>query len=305
MHLRVLQASLQSGQIAFSRSLPLCVSPVRCFAQSEDVGVQMQPDSGQPGAFFDVVRKIKHFFPNEESANRECRAQFGSYLYLRRMSRDFTNGVEFLRSQGFESVLDIGCGDGYFTASLRNARFLSVGIDVHCPPWLRQVWKRISNTYSCEFVVADAQHLPFRSGTFDAIFAYAVIEHVGDPSLALQHFGSVLRDSGGLLIYGCPRDLSYVERSARWLRIPSHENLISEEQLKRWLSHAGFDIILLERASMVPYFIPLARVQSLWNSKTNGLSILDEALIKSPLSILAHDTQLVALKRNRAYSSVG
>lgn len=103
-------------------------------------------------------------------------------------------------------ILDIGCADGVFTEVIlrtSNAKKV-IGIDVlgKSINWARVHWRKEKRL---EFKVADAQSLPFEDGTFDAIFALEVLEHVYRPKKALKEIKRVLK-KGGYAIFLVPTD---------------------------------------------------------------------------------------------------
>jgi len=96
-------------------------------------------------------------------------------------------------------VLDVACGTGYGTELISKTAYLAIGLDV----------SRIALTYASkhcrknshiDFVLADANHLPFRSGTFEIVVSFETIEHLIHPQDFLQQIKSVLEINGQLII---------------------------------------------------------------------------------------------------------
>ena len=92
---------------------------------------------------------------------------------------------------GFD-LLDCGCGPGTITAGLATAVAPGrvVGIDLGesqiALATTRAAEQGLRNT---EFKVGNIYELSFDGGTFDAIFAHAVFEHLSDPIRALREAG--------------------------------------------------------------------------------------------------------------------
>ena len=90
-----------------------------------------------------------------------------------------------------ESVLDVGCGEGIVTR--RIARSLDgrvVGLDVDSPR-LRAAWDGAATRV--EYVVGDAQALPFADGEFDLVSLVEMLQLVEDPDRALAEAARVAR----------------------------------------------------------------------------------------------------------------
>src|SRR5512143_2819033 len=83
-------------------------------------------------------------------------------------------------------ALDVGCGPGNVTAMLADAvgpDGLALGVDISEPMLARAV--RSNSRPQLGFMRADAQRLPLRDDTVDAIVSIAVLQLVPDPSAAV------------------------------------------------------------------------------------------------------------------------
>jgi 2-polyprenyl-3-methyl-5-hydroxy-6-metoxy-1,4-benzoquinol methylase len=96
-----------------------------------------------------------------------------------------------------QRVLDVGCGEGWFTAELTRAGAHAVGIEVAEEP-LRRARRRDSQL--AFELVASAAAWPFSDAEFDAVWAGEVIEHVPDTAGWLSEVRRVLRPGGVLLL---------------------------------------------------------------------------------------------------------
>jgi SAM-dependent methyltransferase len=103
--------------------------------------------------------------------------------------------TEYLKVEpGPRSVLDVGCGDGYFLSQTKAA--LKAGVDLDPPPIEKQYFPVIK---------ADACHLPFAKGAFDTVFAFDIIEHIQDDTAFLNSLFDVLSE-GGIIWLSTPSD---------------------------------------------------------------------------------------------------
>jgi 2-polyprenyl-3-methyl-5-hydroxy-6-metoxy-1,4-benzoquinol methylase len=98
-------------------------------------------------------------------------------------------------------VLDVGCGEGWFTAALAEAGREVVGIDVAEEPLRRARAREPGLDLRC--VPAEGEWSSLRDVSFDAVWAGEVIEHVADTAGWLSEVRCVLR-SGGALVLSTP-----------------------------------------------------------------------------------------------------
>jgi SAM-dependent methyltransferase len=96
-------------------------------------------------------------------------------------------------------LLDVGCGPGAITLGL--AELVQPGEVVGVDVQTSQVEdaRRLAaerGVGNARFEVADVYRLPFPDGSFDAVFAHAVLMHLREPVRALQEMHRVLRPGG-------------------------------------------------------------------------------------------------------------
>jgi 2-polyprenyl-3-methyl-5-hydroxy-6-metoxy-1,4-benzoquinol methylase len=96
-----------------------------------------------------------------------------------------------------ERVLDVGCGEGRFTAELARIGTHPVGIDVAAEP-LRRARARHPELDLRQ--VSPEGAWPLADASFDAVWAGEVIEHVADTAGWLSEVRRVLRSGGSLLL---------------------------------------------------------------------------------------------------------
>jgi 2-polyprenyl-6-hydroxyphenyl methylase/3-demethylubiquinone-9 3-methyltransferase len=89
-------------------------------------------------------------------------------------------------------VLDLGCGKGRFASHLRRAGAEVIGLDLSA--------SMLASATGLDRVRASAKRLPFAEGTFDAVVAIEVLEHVGAVGPTLEEARRVLKEGGRLAI---------------------------------------------------------------------------------------------------------
>ena len=148
----------------------------------------------------------------------------GSMLYdnaqalSRRLLTAMQQPTEWLNIPPGGIALDVGCGPGSVTASLGRAAgpdVLALGVDISEPMLARAV--RAEAGPQIGFLRADAQRLPLRDETVDAVVSIAVLQLVPDPAAALAEMARVLRPGGRLAVM-----VPTAGRAARFWRMLSN-----------------------------------------------------------------------------------
>src|ERR1700737_4132418 len=119
----------------------------------------------------------------------------------RRLMVAFRHPIEWLAIPQGGVALDVGCGPGSVTPSLARAGGpdgLALGVDISKPMLARAV--RAQAGPQTGFMLADAQQLPLRDETVDAVVSIAVLQLIPDPEAALTEMGRVLRPGGRLAV---------------------------------------------------------------------------------------------------------
>jgi SAM-dependent methyltransferase len=94
---------------------------------------------------------------------------------------------------GYDRVLDVGCGEGQIARRLADeGAHLVAGVD----PTPSQIHVAGRRGGAPRYGMALAGALPFRSGTFDAVVACLVFEHVRDSDAAIAEVARVIRPGG-------------------------------------------------------------------------------------------------------------
>src|SRR5580693_6726987 len=126
--------------------------------------------------------------------------------------------IEWLNIPQGGIALDVGSGPGSITAALARAAGpdgLALGVDISVPMLVRAV--RAEAGPQVGFLRADAQRLPLRDQTVDAVVSIAVLQLIPDPTAALSEIARVLRPGGRLALM-----VPVVRRLPQlWQRLPN------------------------------------------------------------------------------------
>jgi 2-polyprenyl-6-hydroxyphenyl methylase / 3-demethylubiquinone-9 3-methyltransferase len=173
---------------------------------------------------------------------------------------DFALRRRFLmeRVTAGERVLDVGCGEGRFTAELARAGTLVVGVDVAQEP-LRRAHERHPEL-DVRLLDDGEGHWELDDASFDVVWAGEVIEHVADTAAWLSEVRRVLR-SGGRLLVSTPAHgrlelmrlaLSRRAFAERFDPRGDHLRFYNRQTLARLIGDFGFDGIEVNGAGGAP-----------------------------------------------------
>lgn len=126
-------------------------------------------------------------------------------------------------SRAFETILDIGCGQGICSQKIDLGPSHYTGIDSS-----EFLIKRATELYESptkKFLVADALDLPFEDESFDAVFSISLIHLIEDIDVVIDELSRVLKPKGRFFIvtaapsfYEAWED-SYKEKSLDGIRL--------------------------------------------------------------------------------------
>ena len=171
-------------------------------------------------------------------------------------------------------ALELGCSDGRFLEELGRAGWDAVGVEPSVEPARRAQQRGLA--------VHDGTLQPgmFPAGSFDACFAWMVVEHLHDPLATLREVRRLLAEDGWLIFsvpnFGCwePRLFG---RCWLDLDVPRHLQHFRPQTVRRLLSAAGFRP---ERIIHQRNVLGLIGSVGLWLRERRPQSTLGPALIQ-------------------------
>lgn len=135
------------------------------------------------------------------------------------------------------SVLEVGCGLGYFAARLSRV-FSTVGLDISSSAL---GYARMHMGFK-PVVCGTAESLPFGSNNFDVVVALDVVEHLKNPHYFFREAQRVLKDDG-LMVVSTPNPQSLgAKKGVNWFA-NRDETHISIRPMSEWrlaFTEAGF-----------------------------------------------------------------
>jgi SAM-dependent methyltransferase len=150
--------------------------------------------------------------------------------HLRRYAREARYLRPIERKPGPKSLLDVGCANGDFPRFMMARGWHVEGVEVST-----------SSQPITDFQVYPQQFpdIPVDQPTYDAVTAWAVLEHVHDP-MAYFRKASEVTKVGGLFVFMVPNFNSLSSRRLFLEDIPRHLYFFCESTVRRYLEKAGF-----------------------------------------------------------------
>lgn len=145
-------------------------------------------------------------------------------------------------------ILDLGCGPGIIVAVLAPLVEEVVGFDL-TPEMLRKARERCSQSgvENVRLLLGNAEKLPFKDGTFDAVVTRCTIHHFKDPRVVISEMARVTRSSGRVVAVDIvssedPKEAE-LHNALEVLRDPSHVRMLPKSLLLTMVQESGLRII--------------------------------------------------------------
>lgn len=168
------------------------------------------------------------------------------------------------------STLEVGSGSGRLSCFLASKDYQTTCLD-----YSRNALRVASNNYRLmenegNFILADAESLPFKNGSFDVVLSTGLLEHFPDPQVVVSEMARILKTDGYFISDIVPRKLFSLYRSLyRIIHIIKiitsinfykkagqqeaiYEGSPSKRDIKNWLEYAGLQNINIFAAGVVP-----------------------------------------------------
>jgi len=154
----------------------------------ERVCGKMKGVKGQDKA--DLIAVANKLAWNIQAGLKHDKPFVGEAITILSYRRAYLEILSFLETPKELSVIDIGCGTGIYLEWLLEDFDYTVGIDISSN-MIKSCKERIGKDPRNEFLVADAQHLPFREDVFDIATVIETLHHIPDPPIAIKEIARI------------------------------------------------------------------------------------------------------------------
>jgi SAM-dependent methyltransferase len=149
-------------------------------------------------------------------------------------------------------ILDVGCGTGNLAHRL--SREFADSRVVGCDFSRGMLRRARASSPSLALAQADAGHLPFADGSFDAVVSTEAFHWFPDPDAALAAFHRLLAPRGRLLVAFVNPPFEVISRASRVVSALAGEPLRwpTPAALRRQIEAAGFEVAAQRRIFRLP-----------------------------------------------------
>jgi ubiquinone/menaquinone biosynthesis C-methylase UbiE len=153
------------------------------------------------------------------------------------------------------AILDLGCGDGYFTIHFWEAGKPRSLTGVDAAVQAIKLANKNKGGRPIRFLVSDAHHLPYTDNSFDLVLIQSILHHDNDPKDMIRE---AFRLAPIILIHepnGNNPGLKVIERMSPYHR-EHGEKSYNSFQFRKWIRETGGKITYHKFAGFVPMFCP-------------------------------------------------
>lgn len=188
--------------------------------------------------------------------------------------------ADFLRSRKISLAADISCGLGYGSRELASIAGKVIGID-SSREMIDQATKRCALpgvSFLCLDLEKDDLCRHISEGSCEAAVSFETLEHLNDPSQAVDQFSRILAPQG-FFICSVPNVISESGDDAGLPKNRSHKQWFNYPSLCRMVERCGLRVIY--RLGQSRSRALFRREQQLLNARRIGRSLSDEAVMHS------------------------
>jgi 2-polyprenyl-3-methyl-5-hydroxy-6-metoxy-1,4-benzoquinol methylase len=188
------------------------------------------------------------------------------------------------------SLLDVGCGEGFFLFNASKAGYIARGIELS-----QNAAEYAKKEFGLDIEARAFEELQLSENQFDVVTLWTVLEHVSQPLTILKKVHRILKP-GGLLVVSTPNIGSPLAKilGKKWWEIRRlHTNQFTTKTLTDIVKNAGFknvsSVCYKESISLLYLVIPIAKylkmygkVKTSLNPKTTLGKIMNKIIVIYP-----------------------
>ncbi|MDD5086016.1 MAG: methyltransferase domain-containing protein [Candidatus Omnitrophica bacterium] len=166
-------------------------------------------------------------------------------------------------------VLDLGCGTGRCSIPLAASGKTVIGVDISKEMLKKAICKSKDSVPANmpEYIMADAENLPFKEAIFDAIIGFGILHHVSSPERAMKQVSRVLKNDGKF--YALENNKSrfrflfevLMRLKKLWNEEGGSHPLISAGEIREWGLKSDIDISTESSTFIPPHLFNLLNVE--------------------------------------------
>lgn len=199
------------------------------------------------------LRHDVEVFDRDAAANRGYLYTNTDQLSSRLATQRSTDAVLATGQLEGRSVLDLGCGDGFYTVRYWDQGRPRRVAAVDAAGEAVRVAKSRSEGRAIDFLVGDGYRLPYRDDSFDVVLLQSILHHSGDPPALIREG---FRLAPRLVIHdpnGYNPGLKVIEKTSRY-HIEHDEKSYAPRLIRRWVREASGVVVSENFAGFVPMF---------------------------------------------------
>ena len=219
-------------------------------------------------------KELATLYPSDYYAYQD-KFRMREWRELARRMLGYHVGTKDPRFEVSGTILDLGCGSGWFLDSMRSRGWKTYGVEIS------EQAAALGKSRGLQICCGTLQDAQFSPELFDYVRANHSFEHISCPNETLREIHRILRPKGKLLI-GVPNINSLNARAFNqyWWHLcaPVHTFNYSKDTLCRILVKHGFQV---EKVSFNSDFFGILGSLQIWVNRKNGKKSMDGMLVNN------------------------
>jgi len=160
-------------------------------------------------------------------------------LYREEQEAKIKSALKHVQLKNSDLVLDVGCGTGILFRHIKKHIGFLVGLDLS-KNLLKKALHKAKNSPNITLILADADYMPFISGSFDKVFAVTLLQNIPNIKMTLQEINRVTRKNALIIVTGLKK-------------------AFKQEDFLTLLSKAGLKILSLKASDHLLGYVAVCR----------------------------------------------